>query len=80
MPADLAELEEYVGLERNPAGWEGITLVSFHGEVEYSAGNLFIGWIDDDWVVSCNLGPETVSHRFWRNSEGNWVSTSCIAY
>jgi hypothetical protein len=59
-PADLADLEEYIGAERSPAGWQGITLASSPEEMAAIPGSLFVGWdADGNWQVSANFGPQT---------------------
>lgn len=75
MPFNIEELEAYVGVARNPLCWEGVELVNSSSDVEYSTGNLFVGWEGDEWVVSCNLGPEILTYRFsYDNDYGFWKS------
>lgn len=74
MPVDLADLEDYIGVPRNDACWNGLNIVNFLDEVELAAGNLFIGWAGDEWVIMCNLGPEIYTEIFVERN-GVWTFT-----
>ena len=82
MPRDLQELEEYVGLTRIPEAWADLHQVSLLGQTEYEQGALYVGWDNDAWIVSCNLGPEVYLERFVLDDSGAWAFTqhSSFAY
>lgn len=64
LPDDFNELETYIGVPRNPAGWEGVTLVNDVKQLDSKPGGLFVGWIEAKWIVRCNLGPEIKEASF----------------
>lgn len=73
-PADLEELEAFVGVGRNPAGWDGVQLAGFAGDV-LRPGDVFIGWEEGAWTVKgCYLDMVIVEDQFTISNSGVWQS------
>lgn len=68
MPANLAELEAFQGLARNPAAWANVQVVDALDKVALQPGNLYVGpdsrglpafgGKTSTWVIAINIGPE----------------------
>lgn len=81
MPQTLTELERFGGTERNYLGWQGVQEVATLDSVEWQAGNLFVGWDRNDWVISINLGPQTETRRWSPTGRGGiYSSRQAIGY
>ena len=82
-PADFAELESFIGAERNPAFWSHVQEVPTIQEVESAPGNFFAGYSvgHRKWVIRMNLGPEVREWPFlWSDKEGSWMSGRLFHY
>ncbi len=80
LPDDFAELEDYIGLKRHPAGWDGLTLVNSPDELSLSPGAVFVGYdYEGNWRVSANLGPK-VQETKWYLDGGGWKVSSTDTY
>jgi hypothetical protein len=80
LPRDFAELEEYIGLQRNPAGWTGLTLVNSIDELSLYPGTIFVGYdYQGDWRVSANLGPK-IQETIWSWRDGELQQSSTETY
>jgi hypothetical protein len=80
-PYDFAELEHYIGTERNPAGWQGIQVVSSRGQVEATPGNFYFGPVSGNlYQAAINLGPEVEVYDFRREGSGPWHLASTVIY
>lgn len=76
LPKDFAELEEYIGLQRNPAGWSDLTLVSSVDELNLYPGTVFVGYdYQGNWRVSANLGPK-IQETIWSWGDGGVQQSS----
>jgi len=75
-PASLLELEKFMGVARNPAGWTGVNLVQQYSEADSLPGNLFVGWHDSGFRVRVNLGPEIREFALVQSSKGGWVMSA----
>jgi len=71
MPASLSDLETFIASSRNPAAWQGVTVVDSLSAVQSAPGTLFAGTDGGDWVVSCNVGPQIMSARY-TYKRGDW--------
>jgi hypothetical protein len=73
MPADLEELERFVGTPRNQSAWDGVVESSWPDDVTRYPGTLFAGYdAERNWVISMNLGPEVLTITF-KYSDGSWI-------
>jgi hypothetical protein len=80
LPRDLAAVEQFIGVPRNPAGWEEIAVVERRQMVENAAGNLYYGKVSDGtWEISINLGPEVRTYKFAIHG-GAWQLASGFIY
>ena len=74
LPRDLTDLEAYMGVARNPGGWQGVTVVDSPMQVDNTIGGIFVGWVDGKWMVRCNCGPE-IKQTSYEQIEGRWLSS-----
>jgi hypothetical protein len=80
MPQSLADLEDYLGTQRNPLCWQGIQEVAGPEAVDWQPGNLFVGWDHGAWLVSINLGPASETWRWVPGRDGHYSPGRGLAY
>jgi hypothetical protein len=77
-PVSFQELENFVGAERNPSAWQIVNVVNSLSEVDNHEGNLFAGWDEGKWYISCNLGLETYTYYLIQDGSGGWNSKPAV--
>jgi hypothetical protein len=90
LPANLAELEAFQGLSRNPAAWRDVQPVASLEEVALQPGNLYVGpdsrgklnfgGRHSSWVVAINIGPEVQEWPFVHFPESDGSSLASLRW
>jgi hypothetical protein len=80
MPESLKELDDFIRLDKNDIAWRNVSFVSSPSLVGAKAGNFFVGWESDSFLICSNNGPKIETSRFVKSGSGNYVNKQTITY
>lgn len=80
LPGSLADLEAYLGYERNQLAWQGVTECFSADEALSMPGGLYIGWDGGDFVIRANYGTTLFSETYKQSDSGDWVTSEKSGY